>query len=73
MIVLHRLGRNREPFHLNPDLIVTVEAVPDTHVVLSTGTKYVVCESPDEVAAEIRDWRAGILTDALRAANRTHA
>ena len=29
MIELHRLGQP-EPFQLNPDLIVTVEAHPDT-------------------------------------------
>ena len=28
MIALHRLGHRHEPFHLNPDLIVTVEATP---------------------------------------------
>ena len=27
MITLHRLGHKLEIFHLNPDLIVTVEAI----------------------------------------------
>ena len=30
MITLHRLGHAAERFHLNPDLIVTIEANPDT-------------------------------------------
>ena len=34
MITLHRLGHAAEPFHLNPDLIVTVEANPDTVITL---------------------------------------
>src|SRR5438132_746917 len=35
MIELHRLGQP-EPFQLNPDLIVTVEAHPDTVIHLAT-------------------------------------
>ena len=57
MIQLHRLGRDLTPFHLNPDLIVTIEAHPDTVVHLSTGVNLVVSESPDEVVAEVRSWR----------------
>jgi uncharacterized protein YlzI (FlbEa/FlbD family) len=57
MIQLHRLGRARVPFHLNPDLIVTVEANPDTVVHLATGTTFLVMETPDEVTAEVRSWR----------------
>jgi flagellar protein FlbD len=57
MIQLHRLGRDRAPFHLNPDLIVTVDANPDTVVHLATGTNVLVCETPEEVAAQVRSWR----------------
>ncbi len=67
MIALHRLGRRREPFHLNPDLMASVEASPDTVVTLTTGVKVVVSESPDEVAGAVRAWHAGILADALSA------
>jgi flagellar protein FlbD len=58
MIALHRLAHADEPFHLNPDLIFTVEAHPDTVVTLTTGTKVVIMESPDDVAVAIRQWRA---------------
>lgn len=61
MIVLHRLGHQSEPFHLNPDLILTVEATPDTVIALTTGSKIVVEEPPALVAEEVRAWRAGIL------------
>ncbi len=67
MIRLHRLGSGAEPFMLNPDLIVTVEATPDTVITLSTGARVVVVEPPDEVVGRVRDWRAGVLADALRA------
>jgi flagellar protein FlbD len=66
MIVMHRLGQS-EPFQLNPDLIVTVEAHPDTVVTLATGTKIVVTESPDEVSEAVRDWRVSIVNEAWRA------
>ena len=66
MIPLHRLAHEEVTFHLNPDLISTVEAHPDTVVTLTTGVRYVVAETPLEVAQTVRDWRAGILADALR-------
>src|ERR1700685_1149492 len=65
MISLHRLGHQAEEFHLNPDLIVTVEANPDTVVTLTTGTKVVVAETPDRVVEEIRDYRTEVLSGAL--------
>jgi flagellar protein FlbD len=65
MITLHRLGHRHEPFLLNPDLIATIEAHPDTVVTLTTGARLVVGETPAEVTAAIRAWRAGILSDAL--------
>jgi flagellar protein FlbD len=65
MIELHRLGQP-EPFHLNPDLIVTVEAHPDTVITLATGTRVVVAESPQEVSDLVRDWRVSITNAAWR-------
>jgi flagellar protein FlbD len=65
MIELHRLGQP-EPFQLNPDLIVTVEAHPDTVITLATGTKIVVAESPAEVSDLVRDWRVSITNAAWR-------
>jgi flagellar protein FlbD len=64
MIELHRLGHDHEPFQLNPDLIVTVEAHPDTVVTLATGTKVVVCESPEAIAEGIRQWRVSVMNAA---------
>ena len=59
MIVLHRLGHDDEPFHLNPDLFQTIEETPDTVITLTTAQKIVVSESPDEVVARIRDLARG--------------
>jgi flagellar protein FlbD len=65
MIRLHRLGHATEDFHLNPDLIASIEATPDTVVTLTSHTKLIVGESPEEVVAAIRAWRASILEAAL--------
>ena len=65
MIELHRLGQ-AEAFQLNPDLIVTVEAHPDTVIQLATGARVVVTESPQEVGELVRDWRVSITNAAWR-------
>jgi flagellar protein FlbD len=66
MITLHRLGHNAEPFQLNPDLIITVEANPDTVITLTNGIKIVVAEPPERVAREVKACRVEILSEALR-------
>lgn len=67
MIVLHRLGHAAEPFHLNCDLIVTVEACPDTVVTLATGARILVGESPEEISRAILRWKSDIRRGSLRA------
>ena len=66
MIELHRLGAQGEPVWLNPDLIATIEAHPDTVIALTTGTKVVVADSVDEVIARVREWRVAIARGALK-------
>jgi uncharacterized protein YlzI (FlbEa/FlbD family) len=65
MIVLHRLAHAAEPFHLNPDLIVTIEACPDTVVTLATGARILVGEDPQTVVRAILRWRADVRRSAL--------
>ncbi len=67
MIELHRLAARdaREPFHLNPDLIATIEAHPDTVVALTTGTLVVVSAPVVVVVARRRAWRVEVLERAL--------
>ena len=71
MIRLHKLGRVPQPFHLNPDLVVTVEASPDTVVTLTTGSRLLVTETPEEVARAVRDWRAAVLDAMTRVPRRS--
>ncbi len=67
MIILHRLGHQAEPFYLSPEMIVTVEANPDTVVALTTGAKIIVNESPEVVVARVRRARVEVLVDAAQA------
>ncbi len=66
MIVLHRLGRPTDHIYVNRDLILTVEANPDTVITLTTGDRIVVSEPPDEVADRVREGRAQVAVLALR-------
>jgi len=65
MITLHRLGSAEEPVAINPDLILSVEAKPDTVITLANSVKLVVREDPEEIALAIRNWRASVLRLAL--------
>jgi len=65
MIILHHLGRPHNAFALNRDLIVSVEARPDTVITLTSGDKLLVRESPEEVVELFRQGRADILAHAM--------
>jgi flagellar protein FlbD len=66
VIALNRLGAHGEPVWVNPDLIATIEAHPDTVLVLTTGTKVVVADSVDEVIDRVREWRVSVARGALK-------
>ena len=61
MIAVHRITQPDHELYVNPDLIQTIEANPDTVIALTNGSKFVVAETPAEVARLVREWRAGIL------------
>lgn len=60
MIPLTRL--NGDEFVLNCDMIERIEATPDTHILLTDGTRYVVKETPTDVIREAQLYRAGVLS-----------
>lgn len=64
MIVLTRLSGS--VFALNCDLIERVDSTPDTVITLVDGTKYVVSESLQQVVAEVRAYRSGVIADSAR-------
>ena len=55
MIRLTRI--NKVPLVLNSDLIEHLEVTPDTVVSLTTGQKFLVLETPDEVVEKIVEFR----------------
>jgi len=59
MIRLTRI--NRIPLVINSDLIEHVEVTPDTVVSLTTGQKFIVLESADEVIGRVIHFRRQIL------------
>ena len=58
MIKVHRL--NGSEVTLNASLIETVEASPDTAIVLATGNRYLVQESVDEVVEKMVEYQRRI-------------
>jgi len=59
MIQLTRL--NRVPLIVNADLIEHVEVTPDTVVALTTGQKFLVLESAEDVVERVIQYRRAIL------------
>jgi flagellar protein FlbD len=53
------------PFWVNPDLVLTVEATPDTVVTLTTGDKLLIAETPDEFAARFRDFKRAVYSQSV--------
>lgn len=64
MIAIHRISHPKDDLLLNPDLVLTVEANPDTVITLINGSRLVVGETPGELAELVRAWRASILAAA---------
>jgi flagellar protein FlbD len=60
MIQLTRL--NHVPLIVNADLIEHVEVTPDTVVALTTGQKFMVLESAEEVVEKVIQFRKALLS-----------
>ncbi len=58
MILLHRL--NKTAFYLNHRHIESVESTPDTIITLTNEKKYIVRETPEEIAALIEEYHKKI-------------
>lgn len=60
MIKLTRL--NHIPLYLNSDLIEHIDSTPDTVVSLTSGQKFLVSESPEEVCERVIAFRRAVFT-----------
>jgi len=61
VIPVHRLMHSDSPIWLNPDLIQAIETTPDTVILLTNGTRFVVEEEPEAILELVRCWRAGVV------------
>ena len=64
MVRLTRI--NHQPIILNSDLVAHLESTPDTVITLTSGQKFMVLESTDEVVSRIVDFRRAILESRSR-------
>jgi flagellar protein FlbD len=69
MIRLTRL--NRVPLVVNSDLIEHIETTPDTVIALTTGQKFMVLETPDQVVDRVVAFRRAIHGEALKTLDNT--
>ena len=60
MITLHRL--NGDEMTLNADLILTIEATPDTHIIMMDRRQLLVLESVEEVIDAAIEYRRLVAT-----------
>lgn len=58
MVILTKL--NNQSFTVNSELIETLEQTPDTVIVMTTGNKYVVKETPEEIIDKIVEFKRRI-------------
>lgn len=59
MITVTKL--NTQGFVINSDLIETIEQTPDTVITMSTGNKYVVKETQEQIINKIINFKRKIL------------
>lgn len=58
MIKLHKL--NGTEVTINAEFIESIETIPETKIILSTGNQYIVKETPEEVVQKIIEYKAKI-------------
>ena len=64
MIELTRL--NEVKFYINPELIEIVETTPDTVITLTTGRKFIVKESRQEIKNLVLSYKREIFSELLK-------
>ncbi|MGL4388620.1 MAG: flagellar FlbD family protein [Brevinema sp.] len=63
MVELTRL--NGSKITINPYLVETIESNPDTTILMNSGKKYLVSESPSEIEKRFSNFIAGSFYKAL--------
>lgn len=70
MVLVHRL--KGEAVFLNADMIESIEARPDTVVVMVDGRTFVLSDRPEEIVERIRGFRASVLVAADQLRDQVH-
>ncbi len=55
--MIHVTRLNHEDFIVNADLIEFIETTPDTLLTLTTGKKFMVAETADEIVERVMQYR----------------
>ena len=55
MITITRL--NDKPIVINAELIISVEATPDTTITMTTGLKFIARESVDDIIKNVVEYK----------------
>lgn len=58
--MIHLTRLNHVPLVVNSDLIEHIEATPDTVIALTTGQKFLVLETADEVIERVVQYRRSL-------------
>lgn len=61
--MIHLTRLNQVPLVINSDLIEHIEVTPDTVIVLTSGEKYLVLESADEVIERVVKFRRAVFAN----------
>ncbi|MGN0480958.1 MAG: flagellar FlbD family protein [Lachnospiraceae bacterium] len=56
---------NDSTFYVNPELIETVEETPDTVVTLTTGRKFIVRESAEQIMNMVIEYRQRVFSNGI--------
>ncbi|MGL4798675.1 MAG: flagellar FlbD family protein [Cellulosilyticaceae bacterium] len=59
--MIHVTKLNKQAFVLNAELIEVIEATPDTVITMTTGKKFVVSETSEEVIQSIIAYKRQIM------------
>lgn len=59
--MIHVTRLNHTPIVLNAELIEHIETTPDTVISLTTGQKFMVLESSDEIIRRVLSFRRAIM------------
>ena len=65
IIMINVTRLNGSMLVVNADIIQTIEETPDTVITLTTGSKYIVKESSDEIIDKVVDYKHRVFSGTI--------